>query len=954
MKSILYLCLIICLIGFFEAQATNKFYSGTYTQDLTWSKDTADTIIVANNTEIRPGNILTIEEGMVIELRGRFTVYSIHAKGLSNDPISIYRSASASISTSFEVPQFTGRDTAHFEHVRFDTIRLNLASDVSLIYNCEFYGNSGINSRDDLWVDSSSFIGSNQSRVISGLQRIDVRNSEFRNNGVGSGSLTYSVIYVSGGASEIHNNQFINNASNPIYLRTFSLVNIRDNIMKGNVSSFSPIHFLGVNPSGLGLLNIQNNLIDSNFSARGGAMYFSNQVRGEISGNIISRNTASRSGGGVYTTSPLEDFRSNLLVNNRAGEFGGGIALVGSSGICLIKNCIIANNSARNGGGVYHNFVNTKIINSTIVNNYDTLTAGAIRTRSSASNSGLDVYNSIIYGNRSGSGANQIDFISGSFNIMHSNIEGSYAGLNNLDQNPLFINPSSGAGAHIDARNADWSLNDCSSPMINAGNKDTLIALSAGFYDYTSSEDFNGDQRVTRKQIDVGAHETDGINNQDAWTSNPICSNDSLISVSAVFESNGSGTNTTWQLDTVNGIWQTIIPALTPGISQNGDTLIASLVPQTLLNANFRAISSFGCFTDTSIIWNPNIIPVTFGAQTLEICSGDSADIFGVWQTVAGVYSDTLVNNSGCDSIVSTTLIEYPTYLLEFFDTICVGETYTWNGQTYNNAGDYPLNYSSSSPLACDSTVILHLAEFPVLFSQLEDTTFGCEGDTITFDLSDPNLSTYRWSLDGTSFDTNSSFSFVPINFWQRAFVTVTDVNGCETSATRDYLKIQLDAYVIQADPSNDPFVDFSFNLGPPNNANSFYWAFGDGDTSSQASVSHEYTSNATYEYCMVVDYACGIDSSCNSIDIFRVGTDESIQDLGIGIFPNPANQELNLRIPDHIRLEGIDLLDSKGSLIKTIDSQVRAIDIEDLSKGLYFLNLSGDHRTYQLRFIKD
>ena len=43
--------------------------------------------------------------------------------------------------------------------------------------------------------------------------------------------------------------------------------------------------------------------------------------------------------------------------------------------------------------------------------------------------------------------------------------------------------------------------------------------------------------------------------------------------------------------------------------------------------------------------------------DTMYRCVGDSALLAGSYQTVSGVYVDTLQSVTGCDSIVSTTLI---------------------------------------------------------------------------------------------------------------------------------------------------------------------------------------------------------------------------------------------------------------------------------------------------------
>jgi hypothetical protein len=93
--------------------------------------------------------------------------------------------------------------------------------------------------------------------------------------------------------------------------------------------------------------------------------------------------------------------------------------------------------------------------------------------------------------------------------------------------------------------------------------------------------------------------------------------------------------------------------------------------------------------------------------DTLYRCVGDSALLAGIYQTVSGVYVDTLQSASGCDSIVSTTLIVdtvvYSTTDLE----LCYGDSAEWNGVMYDTSGVYVDTISSTS--GCDSIATLNL-----------------------------------------------------------------------------------------------------------------------------------------------------------------------------------------------------------------------------------------------------
>jgi hypothetical protein len=83
--------------------------------------------------------------------------------------------------------------------------------------------------------------------------------------------------------------------------------------------------------------------------------------------------------------------------------------------------------------------------------------------------------------------------------------------------NPLFANPSSGAGIAYNGLLADWSLQQ-SSPCINSGTIDTT---GLGLYSF----DLTGNQRVQFGRVDIGAYESN---------SNTISSNKNELSTNSI------------------------------------------------------------------------------------------------------------------------------------------------------------------------------------------------------------------------------------------------------------------------------------------------------------------------------------------------------------------------------------------------------------------------------------
>ena len=143
------------------------------------------------------------------------------------------------------------------------------------------------------------------------------------------------------------------------------------------------------------------------------------------------------------------------------------------------------------------------------------------------------------------------------------------------------------------------------------------------------------------------------------------------------------------------------------------------------------------------------------------ICAGE----IYMWNDVGNFYtttidtSVTLTSVNGCDSIVTlhlTVLPEVP--ITEEFDTICYGESYNWYGNTYSTTGKYTMTLQDVN--GCDSVIVLDLTVLPEIpETQIYDTT--------CFDMP------YVWDVDGKTYTTTTSTS-----------VTLINVNGCDSIVT--------------------------------------------------------------------------------------------------------------------------------------------------------------------------
>ena len=129
-----------------------------------------------------------------------------------------------------------------------------------------------------------------------------------------------------------------------------------------------------------------------------------------------------------------------------------------------------------------------------------------------------------------------------------------------------------------------------------------------------------------------------------------------------------------------------------------------------------------GC--DSVVILHLTVNPIATTEEHITAC--DSYTWNGETYTQSGEYIYTTTAANGCDSIVTLHLtinnseIGAPEYA-----TICYGETYTWNGQTYSTEGEYSITLSNT--LGCDSVATLQLTIMPEATTTTETVVIGSD-----------------------------------------------------------------------------------------------------------------------------------------------------------------------------------------------------------------------------------
>lgn len=147
--------------------------------------------------------------------------------------------------------------------------------------------------------------------------------------------------------------------------------------------------------------------------------------------------------------------RNTVISNNINNGTGGVIGFLESNP--AVTNNIIVNNTAISNGIVMCESSDINFVNNTFAHN--SADAGIIHLR----NCNPGFKNSIIAEN------NQVFYLDNSAPIVvYSLVSGGYAGLGNIDEDPMFSAPSEGNGSEFDGLEADWYLLE-NSLCIDAG-----------------------------------------------------------------------------------------------------------------------------------------------------------------------------------------------------------------------------------------------------------------------------------------------------------------------------------------------------------------------------------------------------------------------------------------------------------------------------------------------------
>jgi hypothetical protein len=287
----------------------------------------------------------------------------------------------------------------------------------------------------------------------------------------------------------------------------------------------------------------------------------------------------------------------------------------------------------------------------------------------------------------------------------------------------------------------------------------------------------------------------------------------------------------------------------------------------------------------------------SYTSESISACSNYTWSANGQSYSQSGQYTTVLTNSAGCDSTVTLGLtITQPTAGSE---TVIECDSYTWstNGQTYNQSGQYTEVLTNQS--GCDSTVILNLT--------ITNSNISIESVT--------ECDSYTWITNGQTYTQSGQYTSV-----------LTNENGCDSTVTLN-LTINQPSASTQTETALD----------------SYTWPV-NGQT---------YTQSGTYT--AVIPNSAGCDSIITlDLTLSFTGIDEQ-DNSTILISPNPSSDYFMVSASEELIGEAYSIIDLNGKTLTkgTLTQKEQKIEIGNLSEGMYLFKIK-NKTEHTFRILKN
>lgn len=188
------------------------------------------------------------------------------------------------------------------------------------------------------------------------------------------------------------------------------------------------------------------------------------------------------------------------------------------------------------------------------------------------------------------------------------------------------------------------------------------------------------------------------------------------------------------------------------------------------------------------------------------------------------------------------------------------------------------------------------------------------------------------------------------------AAISLTDALNLQTVASYTVL----DSLPLWRIGANLPIANFNYSGGgtinftnTSINGTTYFWDFGDGNTSIQQNPNNTYTLSNTYSVKLITFSMdnCFSDTTIQNVNVIISGIEDINTKKEISIYPNPGTDFIQLKT--NLKYASILIMDVTGKTIISSNYNT-SIDISNLTKGIYFIKIIGEKKFVIKKFIKE
>lgn len=334
-------------------------------------------------------------------------------------------------------------------------------------------------------------------------------------------------------------------------------------------------------------------------------------------------------------------------------------------------------------------------------------------------------------------------------------------------------------------------------------------------------------------------------------------------------------------------------------VPSNDETYTTSgIYMDTIPNAN-------GC--DSVLTIDLTILPLSYDTISPVVCDQYTSPSGSYNWTSSGIYTDTLTNSVGCDSIITINL----TINESTFDTIvefACGSYMAPDSSVFSVSGIYNVIIPNAS--GCDSLINIDLTVAQPTTSSMTES--ACNSYT---------------APDGGVYNASGTYT-----------ATITNASGCDSTITIALTVEQMDTT-----------LSYSNGILSANQSGVTYqWINCSTMNPISGATSQSYTPSSNGTYAVTMDGTiCQLNSECYAVS--NVGLDEFSQ-LNLILFPNPVSDQLNI---ENASGEGLilELYDSAGKLLQTVLTSETTSIIEMRNKAVGIYQLKARSKTAEKTF---